>query len=90
LGSSQENPDDEDDIESAWYDEAERRITEYEASGEEPMSIEAFPGGAAGRASVIPTTSSTGPADAGEAVVVMIMHHRQRPDIWLKRLSMED
>lgn len=34
--------DDEDDVESAWYDEAERRIAEYEASGEEPMSIEAF------------------------------------------------
>jgi len=34
--------DAEDDVESAWYDEAERRITEYEASGEEPMPIEAF------------------------------------------------
>lgn len=30
------------DLESAWYDEAERRIAESEASGEEPMPIEAF------------------------------------------------
>lgn len=30
------------DLESAWYDEAERRIADYEASGEEPMPIEAF------------------------------------------------
>jgi len=30
------------DVESAWYDEAERRMAEYEASGEEPMPIDAF------------------------------------------------
>ncbi len=29
-------------FESAWYDVAERRIAEYESSGEEPMPIEAF------------------------------------------------
>jgi hypothetical protein len=32
-------------LESAWYDEAERRIADYadyEASGEEPMPIDAF------------------------------------------------
>jgi hypothetical protein len=30
------------DVESAWRDEAERRIADHEASGEEPMPIEAF------------------------------------------------
>jgi len=28
--------------------------------------------------------------DAEEAVIVMLMHHKQRPDIWLKRLSTDD
>jgi putative addiction module component (TIGR02574 family) len=37
-----ESLDEEDEIANAWYDEAERRIAEYVASGEEPMPLEDF------------------------------------------------